>query len=73
MFGSTLKEISGGLVLFAMFAELLVWFFFVAFRHRRGNPLRPDVVWRVVALILMVGLLGAIIAPILVAAQTVSL
>jgi hypothetical protein len=69
MLGSDLKEIAGGLTLLLMFVELIVWGVFVYFRQRRGNPLPTGVVYRGIALIVMVGFFGAIVAPILAAAQ----
>jgi hypothetical protein len=69
MLGANLKETVGNLAIFSMVVELVLWVVFVQFRQYKGNPIQYNISWRVVALILTVGMLGAIIAPILVVTQ----
>ena len=66
-----LKDIVGEYALLALFIELAVWGIFVLLRRVLGKPIKTALAWRTTIVILTVGMLGAIMAPILIASTNV--
>lgn len=67
--GQNTKDFVGMLAFLAMAGELCALAIFAWLRQRTGKPLKPKTVVLWVVLIISIGMIGAVMAPVLVAAQ----